>query len=286
MTCTFPHRFSTKHFDVETGLYYYGYRFYSPELMRWLSRDPIQENGGTLLFGFIQNNPLNAADSHGLTEIRSIRGGFASSGDTWVTVHAAQGQDCSGLNFIQVLEYRVEADPRPLQLDPLVAPRWHAPFYYGNEAQLRETSGERYPLTVTFGDRASSALDRISKWGEQAYFTVLIADDWQSNRDHAEVIGAFMWGYKAVEGSDVLGMPLTPPRFRVMGRIWEASDADVDRAIGVLNQQRYDPFRTGTFDVRKSTRYRAFSLFALSQLRDDPAGTRGTYVAPTPPFED
>ena len=26
----FPHRFSTKYFDAETGLYYYGYRFYSP----------------------------------------------------------------------------------------------------------------------------------------------------------------------------------------------------------------------------------------------------------------
>ena len=27
-------RFSTKYFDSETGLYYYGYRFYSPALMR------------------------------------------------------------------------------------------------------------------------------------------------------------------------------------------------------------------------------------------------------------
>ena len=26
----FRHRFSTKYYDVETGLYYYGYRFYSP----------------------------------------------------------------------------------------------------------------------------------------------------------------------------------------------------------------------------------------------------------------
>ena len=31
---TFPHRFSTKYFDPETGLYYYGYRYYSPTLMR------------------------------------------------------------------------------------------------------------------------------------------------------------------------------------------------------------------------------------------------------------
>ena len=40
----FRHRFSTKYFDSETGFYYYGYRYYSPVLMRWLTRDPIFDN--------------------------------------------------------------------------------------------------------------------------------------------------------------------------------------------------------------------------------------------------
>ena len=43
-------RFSTKYYDLETGLYYYGYRFYSPALMRWLNRDPIEEQGGKNLY--------------------------------------------------------------------------------------------------------------------------------------------------------------------------------------------------------------------------------------------
>ena len=47
---TFPQRFSTKHFDPETDLYYYGYRYYSPTLMRWLNRDPIEEEGGMNLY--------------------------------------------------------------------------------------------------------------------------------------------------------------------------------------------------------------------------------------------
>ena len=58
----FRHRFSTKYFDVETGLYYYGYRFYHPALMRWLNRDPIEENGGLNLYGFCGNNPLYNID--------------------------------------------------------------------------------------------------------------------------------------------------------------------------------------------------------------------------------
>ncbi len=47
---TFPHRFSTKYFDPETDLYYYGYRYYSPTLMRRLNRDPIGEKGGMNLY--------------------------------------------------------------------------------------------------------------------------------------------------------------------------------------------------------------------------------------------
>ena len=62
----FRHRFSTKYFDVETGLYYYGYRFYSPEMMRWLTRDPEEENGGTNLYVFCRNAALDIIDNFGL----------------------------------------------------------------------------------------------------------------------------------------------------------------------------------------------------------------------------
>jgi len=61
----FRHRFSTKYIDAETELYYYGYRFYSPYLMRWLNRDPIEENGGFNLYGFCGNNSVNNVDSLG-----------------------------------------------------------------------------------------------------------------------------------------------------------------------------------------------------------------------------
>ena len=62
----FRHRFSTKYFDVETGLYYYGYRFYHPCLMRWLNRDPLEENGGMNQYVFCQNMPIVLFDQLGM----------------------------------------------------------------------------------------------------------------------------------------------------------------------------------------------------------------------------
>ena len=58
MADAFPFRFSTKYYDAESGLYYYGYRYYSPELGRWLTRDPIEEDGGDNLYAFCGNNGI------------------------------------------------------------------------------------------------------------------------------------------------------------------------------------------------------------------------------------
>jgi len=39
--------------------------FYNPQSGRWLSRDPIEEKGGLLLYAFINNNPVNGYDADG-----------------------------------------------------------------------------------------------------------------------------------------------------------------------------------------------------------------------------
>jgi RHS repeat-associated protein len=59
-------RFSTKYWDGETDLVYFGYRYYLSELGRWVSQDPIEERGGKNLFAFVLNNPLSESDYLGL----------------------------------------------------------------------------------------------------------------------------------------------------------------------------------------------------------------------------
>ena len=58
-------RFSTKYFDDEAGLYYFGHRFYSPRIARWLTRDPIEEDGGLNLYVYCGNNSLLNFDKDG-----------------------------------------------------------------------------------------------------------------------------------------------------------------------------------------------------------------------------
>ncbi len=60
-----PYRFSTKYHDEETGLLYYGYRYYAPRWGRWLSKDPIGERGGVNLYGMCNNNPVSIVDVDG-----------------------------------------------------------------------------------------------------------------------------------------------------------------------------------------------------------------------------
>ena len=61
-----PFRFSSEYYDSETALVYYNYRYYDPQLGRWLSRDPIQELGGWNLYAMLKNNPASGIDKLGL----------------------------------------------------------------------------------------------------------------------------------------------------------------------------------------------------------------------------
>jgi RHS repeat-associated protein len=64
-----PFRFSTKWFDDESGLGYWGYRYYSPRLGRWLSRDPARYVDGPHLYVYVHNGPSTSVDSLGRWQI-------------------------------------------------------------------------------------------------------------------------------------------------------------------------------------------------------------------------
>ncbi|MFJ4153275.1 RHS repeat-associated core domain-containing protein [Pseudomonas sp. NPDC089752] len=60
-------RYAAKERD-QTGLYYYGARYYQPWIGRWLSVDPAGTLGGINLFCMVRNNPVTLHDIHGLDD--------------------------------------------------------------------------------------------------------------------------------------------------------------------------------------------------------------------------
>ncbi|MBK1880990.1 RHS repeat-associated core domain-containing protein [Luteolibacter pohnpeiensis] len=64
--CAWKFLFHGEFKDGESELYNYGYRYYHPQLGRWINRDPIGERGGVNLYGFVGNISVNWTDFLGL----------------------------------------------------------------------------------------------------------------------------------------------------------------------------------------------------------------------------
>ena len=96
-----PYLFNAKEFDKETGMYYYGARYYEPRLSLWMSVDPIsnydprnsenyldgEHNGGFLnhynlnSYMYCYQNPVKLSDPDG-RQVIAVHGTF-STNKTW-----------------------------------------------------------------------------------------------------------------------------------------------------------------------------------------------------------
>jgi len=74
------YRYSGKERDDESGLYYYGVRYYAPWMGRWISADPIGEKGGSNLYEFVTNDPLNTIDKEGHAPIHGAKSAVSTTG--------------------------------------------------------------------------------------------------------------------------------------------------------------------------------------------------------------
>ena len=92
-TSYIPFRFTSKEYDEETGLYYYGARYYEPRLSRWMSADPAgwelinpNRRGHFVIeaanwYAYAGNNPVKYVDPTGMWDIAIlIEGEVAASG--------------------------------------------------------------------------------------------------------------------------------------------------------------------------------------------------------------
>ena len=63
-----PFRYTSREWDSEVSLYFHRARYYSPEIGRFLSEDPIQFKSGNNFSSYVHNNPINFIDPFGLRD--------------------------------------------------------------------------------------------------------------------------------------------------------------------------------------------------------------------------
>ena len=102
-----PYLFNAKEFDEETGMYYYGARYYEPRLSLWMSTDPLEEEYPNITtYGFCHNNPLILIDPDGMRDYFNEKGiWLGSDGKNDNKVFAAQNVSKSKSGLVNDVNY-------------------------------------------------------------------------------------------------------------------------------------------------------------------------------------
>ena len=89
-----PFRFSSEYYDSELDLVYYNYRHYSPSLGRFLSRDPIEEQGGLNLYAFVGNKTSSNIDRLGRSMLAPGAATWYPTPPTWKPPTTSKRESC------------------------------------------------------------------------------------------------------------------------------------------------------------------------------------------------
>jgi RHS repeat-associated protein len=92
-------RFTGQKLDPENGLYYYGARYYDPELARFISPDPIVPSAGDPQshnrYSYVRNNPVKYIDPDGHSFLSFLFGGIFKA-FSFVTTYAMAAYRLAG----------------------------------------------------------------------------------------------------------------------------------------------------------------------------------------------
>ena len=202
-----------------------------------MSRDPIGEKGGLALYAFVKNNPTSRFDLFGLTEFSNAQAEFEKNGTFSLKLTAKTGQKCTLVNFIQFVTQHVVSQRQvngdlELVLDPGVKGVYYAPLYYD------KSKGKGVPLTaqprpspeteMSFADKPTQP---IWNEGDDFYFTLLIVDAFN---DHADVLGAVVWGFYPVNNSGKL---------EIRSFFRPGTQQEAQQAVSQLAGNKFRPFQ-------------------------------------------
>lgn len=109
------YKFNGKELDSETGMYYYGARYYTPELSIWLSVDPKSDNAPNFSpYSYCFHNPVKLIDPDGkwpweAKNIRAARKEARQSGGEFERWRGQDGRNWASVDYAKSNSYSGDA---------------------------------------------------------------------------------------------------------------------------------------------------------------------------------
>lgn len=144
-----PFGYSGQYTDKETGLVYYGKRYYNPSMGRFINKDPIGLDGGHNLYAFVGNNPLNSWDVRGMRD--------------WAQPNAWQG-----VGHEEEEQQKEEDDIYKLPAYEVTSEQWTQEEEDARQEALSEDAMSQYDDLHGFDDWYNNQQDEINKMLDMA----------------------------------------------------------------------------------------------------------------------
>jgi RHS repeat-associated protein len=162
-TIEMPLRFPGHYCDDESGLHYNRFRYYSPELGRYLQWDPAGQLGGFNLYAYVQN-PLTRVDIDGLNDRgKGTRGGPKNQNPHVKPPPCHSSIDQEHLKDDDKLREEMKKRAHAMQLALMEAhEKGQTHIYLPDGTRLSTSPGARYPCLSLVVDRNTGKVS----WGQ------------------------------------------------------------------------------------------------------------------------
>ncbi|TAE89850.1 MAG: RHS repeat-associated core domain-containing protein, partial [Verrucomicrobia bacterium] len=153
---------SKKKWDFSGVAKYYGYRYYHPQTGRWINRDPIEEEGGLNLYGFVGNNPPNAIDPLGL-----MAGfpGFPSGWADYLNKFIGLADELSGIPLPRAPANRGEEADWGLMMWDWFFEKRENPIHFGEDSAHSKDIAKSYSIRDDLMPKYCRDKQAPTRWG-------------------------------------------------------------------------------------------------------------------------
>ncbi|MCB1075530.1 MAG: hypothetical protein KDK59_08365 [Simkania sp.] len=203
-SCENPWRYQSQYHDEETGLIYFGKRYYDPQTGKWISPDPLGSIDSANLYSFCHNNPLKYRDIWGLFSIDQSCGcihhnhpGYRNRSENCVCIC---GQHEGQLKLSGIIHGMVDFAHNTLEDFSTLA-------FYGGAYDLdtEMTFDERQHMIQLFEQAQENRLSQVESWVQNTLNIDHTDIDYRTYRQNThlglEVGSLVAGGYGLVKGA-------------------------------------------------------------------------------------